>query len=195
VAAQGDNRDVRPVLLGLAAGLTAAAIVIAGWSAWQHLVHDRQELPPPPALSATALESLYAVALPDIDGQTQLLSQWRGNVLVVNYWATWCVPCREEMPIFSKLAASHAGRGVRFVGIAADDADKVREFVRHTAVSYPLLIGGEKAIDATRDFGNAPRAVPFTIVIDRAGHVRTAVLGRVEEDALARMLDGLTQAE
>ncbi len=139
------------------------------------------------------MASLYDIALPDVEGRTQSLAQWRGKVLVVNYWATWCAPCREEMPIFSKLAADYAARGVQFVGIAADTADKVRDHARRNPVAYPLLIGGETAIDATLAFGNAPKAVPFTIVLDRAGGVRTAMLGRVDEAALARLLDGLAR--
>ena len=95
--------------------------------------------------------------------------------------------------MFSMLHKRYATRGVQFVGIAADDADKVREFARQSPVSYPLLVGGEGAIRLTRDFGNGPLAVPFTLVLDPEGRVRAAVLGRMEEDALAHLLNGLVQ--
>lgn len=97
--------------------------------------------------------------------------------------------------MLSKLHERYGARGVQFVGIAADEADKVREFARLSPVSYPILIGGEGAIKLTRDFGNGPLAVPFTIVLDPEGNVRTAVLGRVDEKALAHLLDGLTQGK
>jgi thiol-disulfide isomerase/thioredoxin len=175
--------------LWLAAGLTAAA---AGGVAWLLLGSQRPPpLPPPPEVSHASVASLYATTLPDLAGRPQALVQWRGKTLVVNYWATWCLPCREEMPMFSKLHERYASRGVQFVGIAADSADKVREFARETPVAYPLLTGGQDAIGPTRAFGNAPLAVPFTIVLDREGRVRTAVLGRVQEDALAGLLEEL----
>ncbi|MBI4757033.1 MAG: TlpA family protein disulfide reductase [Betaproteobacteria bacterium] len=174
----------------MAVGLTAAAV---GWGSWLLLDNSQrlQPLPPPPVVSAPAVAVLYATALPDIAGRPQALQQWRDKTLVVNYWATWCLPCREEMPMFSRLHQRYAPRGVQFVGIAADGADEVREFARQTSVSYPLLIGGQDAIKPTRDFGNAPLAVPFTVVLDRAGQVRAAVLGRVREDALVDLLDQL----
>lgn len=180
-------------LLALAAGLTAAA---AGWAVWLFLGageprHPPLPLPPPPEVPATTVAALYAAALPDLSGRPQALEQWRGRVLVVNYWATWCIPCREEMPAFSKLHDRYAPRGVQFVGIAADDADKVRAFARETPVSYPLLVGGQDAIQPTRALGNAPLAVPFTVVLDREGKLRAAVLGRVREEALAELLGRL----
>ncbi|MDP2808856.1 MAG: TlpA disulfide reductase family protein [Rhodocyclaceae bacterium] len=176
--------------LWLAMGLTAVAV---GWGAWLLLGAGQtvRPLPPPPAVSAAAIASLYSTTLPDIAGRAQALEQWRGKILVVNYWATWCVPCREEMPEFSKLHAHHASRGVQFVGIAADDADKVQAFARETPVAYPLLVGGQDAIKPTRAFGNGPLAVPFTLVLDREGRVHAAVLGRVHEEALVELLDRL----
>jgi peroxiredoxin len=171
-------------------GLMIAAMVASVW-----LFGDltRPSLPPVPDVPVSAASMLYATTLPDTDGREQSLSQWRGKTLVVNYWATWCKPCLEEMPMFSMLHKRYATRGVQFVGIAADDADKVREFARQSPVSYPLLVGGEGAIRLTRDFGNGPLAVPFTLVLDPEGRVRAAVLGRMEEDALAHLLNGLVQ--
>lgn len=153
----------------------------------------RQDLPSadlsaPPEISPAALTGLFALALPNLEGRMQSLGQWRGQVLVVNYWASWCKPCREEMPILSALHTRFAGHGVRVVGIAADSAEAVAGFVRETPVGYPLLIGGPGAIRPTREFGNIPQGVPFTLVIDRSGRVRAAVLGITREQALERLL-------
>jgi thiol-disulfide isomerase/thioredoxin len=74
--------------------------------------------------------ALLGVALPDADGQAQSLGQWKGKVLVVNFWATWCVPCREEMPHFVKAQRELGGRGLQFVGIAIDQPDKVQAFAK-----------------------------------------------------------------
>jgi peroxiredoxin len=184
---------VRQIFLRLAAGGLVVAAVVAG--VWLFRDLSRPLLPPDPELPASAAGKLYATKLPDTDGHERSLSRWRGKVLVVNYWATWCKPCREEMPMFSMLHKRYALRGVQFVGIAADDPDKVREFARQSPVSYPLLVGGERAIESTRDFGNTPLAVPFTVVLDPDGNVRAAVLGRVAEDALDHLLDRLAQSQ
>jgi thiol-disulfide isomerase/thioredoxin len=139
------------------------------------------------------LEALYATALPDLDGRIQPLKQWRGKVLVVNYWATWCAPCRDEMPMLSLLQTRYAARDVQFVGIANDEVNKVREFVKHTPVTYPLLIGNFNDFGITVDLGNTAMGLPFTVVLDREGKLQEATLGRVEEKALVRLLDGLVQ--
>jgi thiol-disulfide isomerase/thioredoxin len=80
-------------------------------------------------------DALLAVSLPDAAGTPQTLGQWRGKLLVVNFWATWCAPCREEMPMFVKAQADHGGRGLQLVGIAVDDAAKVRQFASEIGVN------------------------------------------------------------
>ena len=126
----------------------------------------------------------------DAQGAEHSLAEYRGKVVVLNFWATWCTPCREEMPMLSELAERYRGR-VQFVGIAADSLDKVRDFAHTLPVSYPLLAGGEEAIKPTKPFGNRPLAVPFTIVLDRTGALRAAALGRVTRAALVELLDQL----
>jgi thiol-disulfide isomerase/thioredoxin len=144
----------------------------------------------PPVVSEADLAALDALVVHDLEGRRQSLDQWRGRVLVLNFWATWCAPCREEMPILSDLAEHYRDR-VQFVGVAADSAEKVREFAREVPVSYPLLAGGEEAIKPTRPLGNLPLAVPFTIVLDRAGKPKAAALGRVSRAALVALFDQL----
>ena len=179
---------MKRAVLALAALLMATSLL---WAAWLLTAGETKQLSAPPPVTAQKLDALYATALPDLDGRVQTLGQWRGKVLVVNYWATWCTPCRDEMPMFSALQARYAARGVQFVGIADDEADKVREFVRQTPVAYPLLIGAVDAFGITAELGNAAMALPFTIVLDRDGKLHAAALGRMHEDALVRLLDGL----
>jgi peroxiredoxin len=131
------------------------------------------------------------LVLPDSTGQAQALEQWRGKILVVNYWATWCPPCREEMPGFARLQAKFAAKGVQFVGISIDTAVKVAEFQKETPVNYPLLIGDTGAIDSSVALGNSRQALPFTAVIDRQGRVAAVKLGRFTEADLEPELVGL----
>jgi thiol-disulfide isomerase/thioredoxin len=180
---------MKRLVLALSAALMAASVAGGLW-----LLADREAakpLPPPPIVDAAQLAALYATTLPDIDGRSQSLAQWRGKILVINYWATWCPPCIDEMPMLSALQQRYAARGVQFVGIAVDDAAKVREFAQRTPVAYPLLVGGVESARITAGLGNAAMAMPFSLVLDRDGELRTAVLGRLDEDALRRLLDQL----
>ena len=134
---------------------------------------------------------VLALVLPDLDGREQPLAQWRGKVLVVNFWATWCAPCREEMPHFIAAQARDGPKGLQFVGIAVDHVDKVRDFVREIGVNYPTLIGGFGAIELSKALGNELQALPFTIVLDRAGSIAHTQLGPLPVtrlDALLRPL-------
>lgn len=189
---EGDvaEEGMKRALLWLAAALFAASLALA-WVLMRSATV--RELPPLPAVSGATVAALYATTLPDVAGRNQALAQWRGKVLVVNYWATWCTPCRAELPEFSKLHTRYAARGVQFVGIATEGADKVGPFAQEAPVSYPLLIGGQEAIKATLPFGNEPQAVPFTLVLDRDGQLRAAVLGRMHEEVLIRLLDSLVR--
>ena len=138
-----------------------------------------------------AAEALLAVELPDAAGQVQRLDQWRGRVLVVNFWATWCVPCREEMPQFVRAQAAQGAQGLQFVGIAVDSVDKVQRFSEELGLNYPTLIGGLGAIELSRDLGNRLMALPFTIVLDRSGRVVHTQLGPLKDDQLQTIVKPL----
>lgn len=131
---------------------------------------------------------LLGLTLPDLENRPQALAQWRGQVLVVNYWATWCPPCRREMPAFARLARKYADRGVRFVGIAIDDADKVRAYARATDIPYALLMGDNATLDLTAPMGNPTLALPFTVVLDRQGGTVFRQPGLVNEAELEAVL-------
>lgn len=153
--------------------------------------HEQVLLPPRSPIDPAALDALFALRLPDIAGQTRAMNNWRGKVLVVNYWATWCKPCLAEIPMLSKLATEGLAHDVQFVGIAVDTVERVAEFAKTTGATYPWLIGGPDAIQLTREFGNAPQAVPFTLVIDKVGAVRAANLGAIHREALEGLLNAL----
>lgn len=131
---------------------------------------------------------IFETTLSDLNGKTQSLGQWRGKVLVVNYWATWCQPCREEMPGFSRLQDKYRDQGVQFVGISIDTADKIIEFQKTTPVGYPLLIGDITVMESSAKLGNVRQALPFTAVFDRQGRLVSTKLGRLAEADLDRQL-------
>jgi thiol-disulfide isomerase/thioredoxin len=144
-----------------------------------------------PSISPAAVKNLMDLSLPDLQGKPQALSQWQGKVLVVNYWATWCAPCRHEMPAFSRLQLKYADNGVQFIGISIDPADKVETFQKETPVSYPLLIGTMSTMQTAVALGNANQGLPYTAIIDRDGNLVATKLGRLAEDKLEAQLESL----
>ena len=169
---------------GLGLVVVAAAALAAGlWFGRTGLTDKRVEGQPASAL--------LGVSLPDPDGKEQSIGQWKGKVLVVNFWATWCGPCREEMPMFMKVQREQGPRGIQFVGIAVDNADKVRQYADELKLNYPTLIGGFGAMELSKSMGNNVMALPFTVVVDRAGRVAHTQLGPLKEDQLLSILKQL----
>lgn len=131
---------------------------------------------------------LLSQSLPDLSGKVQRLSQWGGNVLVVNFWASWCAPCREEIPALMKVQRQHASNGVQTVGIAIDNATNVHNYAVEMHIDYVLLIGGAEIMKLTQDLGNRKGVLPFTVVLDRSGKVVYAHAGPLTETLLRPIL-------
>jgi peroxiredoxin len=166
------NQPLRGLILGVA-GILALAIGV--------FVGLRKDAP-------QDASTLLAISLPDTTGQQQSLEQWRGKVVIVNFWATWCAPCREEMPEFVRAQSEFGSKGLQFVGIAVDEADKVDQFAKELKVNYPVLIGGYGAIELSKTLGNRLVALPFTIIVDRQGQVAHTQLGPLKPDQLRSMV-------
>ncbi len=137
---------------------------------------------------ATALAALMATPFTTPEGESVTLERWRGKTLLVNFWATWCTPCREEMPLFSATQAQYAANGVQFVGIAIDSAEPVQAFARQLGISYPLLVSNAAGLELARRLGNRVGGLPYTVVIDAEGRLMHAHLGQVRENDLRRWL-------
>ena len=137
------------------------------------------------------VERVLAAPLADMKGGSQRIGQWRGRVLVINYWATWCAPCREEIPIFVRLQERYGDRGLQFVGIAIDQPGKVAEFAAEFRVNYPLLIAGVDSLELLRQAGNRAGVLPYTLVIDRKGNLVSREPGGLKESRLESLLQPL----
>jgi thiol-disulfide isomerase/thioredoxin len=108
-----------------------------------------------------------------VDNQTLSVDAWAGKVVLIDFWASWCVPCRQEMPDFNRLRAEYADQGFEVVGIAADDLDKVREFLREVPVNFPIVYGDVDAVmQIAAQYGNDFGGLPFSAFVDRDGNVR-----------------------
>ena len=105
----------------------------------------------------------------DTEGQQRQISEWQGKTLVLNFWATWCAPCREEIPAFVELQDQYRNDGLQFVGIALQEAEEVHDFLQEFNVNYPSLVGAADAMKIAKQLGNDIGALPYTVVIDRNG--------------------------
>ncbi len=160
----------------LTAGLSAGFAALGGWVAWQRFA--------PSKASDAAVTLLYAQTLPDHAGQPYDLGQLRGRTVVLNFWATWCPPCIEEMPELAELHREIAPRNATVIGIGVDSAANVREFAEKHRFPYPLVVAGIRGTELAREFGNIIGALPFTAVIDARGRIVERKLGRIRLEPL-----------
>jgi thiol-disulfide isomerase/thioredoxin len=137
---------------------------------------------------------LLSASFPDLQGKTRHLSEWRGKVMVCNFWATWCAPCREEIPLFIAAREKYGSRGVEIVGIAIDNATKVGQFSASFNISYPVLLAGADGLDLMRRLGNSSGGLPYTVTADRQGALVHRKLGALKPGELDGVLDPLTSA-
>jgi len=177
--------STRRFLLAGSAGGALVAGLGGGWLWRQRGADQRRE--------ADALKALLALTLPDPTGQAQPLSRWDGQVRVINLWATWCTPCREEMPHFVRLQTRFADRGVTFLGLAIDRADRVTRFAEEIGVNYPLLLADMSLLALASRVGNRGEVLPFTLVLDRSSRIAARRTGIYTEEALGAILESLVR--
>jgi thiol-disulfide isomerase/thioredoxin len=127
--------------------------------------------------------------LPDPDGKPHRLSEWDGNVVLVNFWATWCGPCREEMPLLDRVGGVWAGKGLQVVGVAIDDADAVRRFLAEHPVRYPILVDEAADPDPSLLFGDTRGVLPYSVLLDRNGRVVGQRAGSFTQASLTAWLE------
>jgi len=109
--------------------------------------------------------------LTDLKGTSRSISEWDGKVILVNFWATWCPPCVRELPAFIQLYETYQDKGFTIIGVALDNKQDVIDFVDPMGVKYPILLGDQKGIKLTQEYGNRLGVLPYTVVIDRNGRI------------------------
>jgi len=166
--------------------LVAAVALIALASGWFfHPANRGPDLPP------GANETLQRASLPDLAGHSQALAQWKGKVVLVNFWATWCAPCREEIPLLVAKQNELGDRGLQVVGIAIDQADKVTAFAAEMGINYPVLLGEMDAMELGRAVGNELGGLPYTLVLDREGRIAQTELGTLSAEKIDSLVGPL----
>ncbi len=162
------------------------AIVFAAVGAY---FGEHRLAPETPQAAATA--RLFAQTLPDAQGTSHPMSQWQGKTLVVNFWATWCAPCVEEMPELSALQNDIASRNAQIIGIGIDSAANIMEFGAKYKITYPLYVAGMSGTELSRQFGNQAGGLPFTVLIAPDGRIKKTYLGRLKMEELRKDLGSI----
>jgi peroxiredoxin len=147
------------------------------------------------AKAAAVPEDLPDIRMPDLNGTQRSLHQFLGHPLIVNFWATWCEPCRREMPLLQQLWTQYHASGLQVVGIAVDSPSAVQQYLRHTKVDYPLLAGEDAGSAAVSRFGIEP-VLPFSVFADASGQIVAVKIGelhRAEADYIVSAIEQVTQ--
>lgn len=164
-------------LLGIVALICGAIGVFAGLKKWED---------PAPAAGATSY--FFNQSLPDIYNNSKKMSELQGKLLLVNFWATWCAPCVEEMPELSELQNSAEFKNLQVIGIGIDSATNIKEFADKYKISYPVYIAGMSGIELSRKLGNQQGGLPFTILLGSDGTIKKTYLGRLKMEKVRKDL-------
>ncbi|HSC06295.1 MAG TPA: TlpA disulfide reductase family protein [Steroidobacteraceae bacterium] len=159
------------------------------------------EAPPAPAASQPPAESTAPTiptmrpvfSLEDRDGKMRSITEWDGKSLVINFWATWCKPCRREIPFLRKLNAARAAQNIEVLGIAIDFRENVLDYIKKVEIDYALLIGEQDGLDAAAAFGLGGMGIPFTVFTDNKGRIVTAYLGELHQAQADLILDAVVE--
>ena len=163
-------------------GLAVLAAAIGGYA--QH----RNQQQPAPMDSAVLGEPLPALTLPDLDGKPHQLSDYRGHRLLLNFWASWCGPCLDEMPALNRAQLKFGERGAIVVGIAMDEPNQVRAFLATHPVSYPILLGQLSSPSTTLQLGDTHEMLPYSVLIDADGRILANHMGALSVSQLEQWL-------
>ena len=134
---------------------------------------------------------LHSIPLCDLSGQQTTIGDWEGNILIVNFWAPWCAPCRREVPSLIKIHREYAQQGVRVLGIALDSKPQVSRFATDYQINYPLFLGGNRTAMYNAAFGNPSGSLPFTALLDRKQRIVFQHNGELSSEQLREQLEAL----
>ncbi len=142
------------------------------------------------AAAETPIE-LHSIPLFDLTGQQTTIGDWKGNILIVNFWAPWCAPCRREVPTLVKFHQEYAQRGVRVLGIAYDNEPQVSRFAADYQINYPIFLAGNRSAMYNAAFGNRSGSLPFTALLDRDQRILFQHNGELTANQLREQLEVL----
>ncbi len=154
-------------------GLALLAAALGGY------VQYRSQATPRASITLPG-QSAPDLTFQDLDGHSHRLADYRGRPVLLNFWASWCAPCLQEMPALSEAQAKSGGHGAVVLGIAMDDPSRVRHFLAEHPVSYPVLLGRLEAPSTSLQLGDADGVLPYSVLLDADGHMLKAHVGALD---------------
>ena len=170
------NRRQLAIICGISLIALLAGVLTSQWISKSGLASD------------SSVKAFLANPWQSPDGKPVDTSQWQGKILVTNFWASWCPPCIEEMPTLDLLQQEYLQQNVLFVGIGIDSPSNIREFLKSTPVSYPIVIGGLEGSNLSKQMGNTQGALPYTVIINAKGKSTYTKLGKISEEELRKQI-------
>ena len=173
--------------------IAIAAIIglAAGIGVYNYL--SQPEKPTTASIKATTLigSKRPDFTLTDVEGEKHSIGKWDGQVLIVNFWATWCPPCRREIPAFIALQEKYEGKGFTIVGVALDSQQAAIDYVDPMGINYPILVGETEGIAISQEYGNKLGVLPYTVIVDRKGIIRHTLAREVHLDEAEKLISPL----
>lgn len=165
------------------------AMAIAGYSgfALHNYINKSENENTNPMIGQQRVE--FAVA--DLTGTVRNIKEWDGKIIFLNFWATWCPPCKKEIPTFVALQKNYGDQGFQMIGIAIDELEAVSEYAKDMQINYPLLMAQSEGIGLAKRFGNGVGVLPYTVVINRDSGVSHTILGEISKIQAEEILDEL----
>jgi peroxiredoxin len=150
----------------------------------------------PPTLQIPINQVLVGNQQPDFEllsntGEFVTSAGFIGKTTLINFWATWCVPCREEMPMLMELHSEYAASGFQVVGIALDEVEPVNRFIKEINISYPILVGEADVMATSAAYGNVTGVLPYSVLVDKEGIIRWQYAGEVDRGEISRLINSL----
>jgi peroxiredoxin len=174
--------------------LLALVGAIGGALLGRYVMEPRGPALPPGTLVLEEGAKRPDAELPGLDGQLRRLSDFDGRPLLINFWATWCPPCIEELPLLDALHAGQGAEGLQVLAIAVDDPEQVRAFLAELPVQMPVLLAEPGVVDLSTTFGNARSVLPYSVLIDAEGRIAKRHFGAFNENSLRAWVDGYASA-
>jgi thiol-disulfide isomerase/thioredoxin len=169
--------------------LTAGLIFMLVAGTAGYFVADRQQQDALPQIETPTDVSGIVFSLPDMDGNLRHSSEWQGKAQLINFWATWCAPCRREIPLLKQTQAAHAADNVQVIGIAVDFAEEVKAYAEEAQFNYPILVGQEDAMAVAEESGVDFIGLPFTMIVAPNGELIKAHIGEIVESHIEQIVE------
>ncbi|MEE8482758.1 MAG: TlpA disulfide reductase family protein [Acidiferrobacterales bacterium] len=169
-------------------GAVAVAALVGGFYIAQWL---NEPTLPQSGQAAAMPTHMVEFTLPDVNDKPHNINQWRGKLILLNFWATWCPPCREEIPLFISMQDKYGKQGLQIIGVAIDKKQDVETYADFNLINYPILVGQEEVMTIMKQYGNRLGTLPYTVVIDSQGRVLSRKVGAYKRPELEALLDGL----